>query len=212
MKKIAKSLVIASSVMATGAAFADVDFCPYAGVDYYQVWMKGNKGPDALRNVFPKASYPGASAYVGARFIECLGVELGADWSARRKRDSVFATQALNVKVKRTGGHLDLVGFMPVADCFELLGSLGLGVAKAKTTATLAGVGQSISSKTKGFLRLGIGASYMITDMIGLRAKLGFENTRRLTVTTAAGTLGSNGTFKPFANSTTLSLGAFIKF
>lgn len=222
MKNIAKSLVVAGTVMVAGAAVADMaEFCPSIGVDYYQAWMKGNKGPAALRGAFPKDSYPGATVYVAAKFMENFGVELGGDFSSRKTRNSIYndtgflpVNGALRTRVRRTGGHLDLMGFLPVADCTELFASLGVGVLKAKTDATVNGIGLPVSSKTKGLLRVGVGASYMVTPEFGVRAKVGFENTRRLTVTEGTAPTGfrSYGTFKPFANSTTLAVGVFYKF
>jgi hypothetical protein len=235
MKQVVKSLVVVGAMLAAGTAAADMDmdFRPFVGVDYLQAWMEG-KGtmPNsnvAGQNAFKK-SYPGATVYVGTKFMDNLGLELGWDTSSAKTRTSTGAVAAngatiagsgvtLSNKTKRSGFHVDLVGFMPV-DCWELFGSLGYGSVKAKVsnqTATFTGTTPAqqaafntaypLSSKQKGVFRLGVGASYMFTDMFGLRAKLGWESTNNLRLTAANGTK-----VNLFKNSTTLALGAFVRW
>ena len=150
MKHIAKSLVVAGAVMAASSVSADViaDLNPYIGAEYYQAWMKP-KGD--YNKVLPK-DFPGATIYVGTKFHENFGIELGYDWSARKKKDYTVVsgsgffggprtTFSGSTKVRRTGGHIDLVGFLPVAECFDLLGSIGFGWVQAKINTTINGPG-----------------------------------------------------------------------
>lgn len=235
MKNIVKSLMVVGAMAAAGVANADWCDCiqPVIGADYYQAWMKG-KG--SYNQVYPK-SYPGATIYVATKFSECFGLELGYDWSARKSKNFTFGTGTSffgntitdsgvtgNTKLRRTGGHLDLVGFIPLCDCWELFGSLGYGWVQTKVTTTITSVGPSttsanlssallsVSGKGRSVFRVGVGALYMVTDCVGLRAKLGWESTSSLRVdgNTAFNNLGFNN--KAYKGSATVAAGAFVKF
>lgn len=232
MKYIVRSLIAAGALAAAGAANADFldDLSPIIGVDYYHAWMKGKNN---FSSVVPK-SYPGATFYLGTKFHECFGVELGFDWSAKKSKNFTFAVPATSTvgattitgknTVRRSQIHLDLIGYLPIVDdCFELFGTIGYGWFKPKfheeftqrlnvasstqAAGTVIRSGTFSRSKGKSIFRLGVGAMYMVTDCIGLRAKLGWETTSSVRYT------GINGThFKPFKDTGTLAVGAFVKF
>lgn len=234
MRYIVKSLIAASVLAAAGTANADffADLSPFIGVDYYQAWMKGKDGYGKL---FQK-SYPGASIYIGSRFCENFGFELGYDWSGHKKKDwniasgtTFFGTTNTSsfsgtAKVRRTGGHLDLLGYLPVIDCFDIFGSIGYGWVESKIDisnvamvngrplSTVASGVSSLSGKGRSVLRLGIGANYMVTDYVGLRAKLGWETTSNLRVHFNGAGAAINMSSKGFKDSATLVAGAFVKF
>lgn len=214
--------------MAAGSVSADViaDLNPYIGADYYQAWMKP-KGD--YNKVLPK-DFPGATIYVGTKFHESFGIELGYDWSARKKKDFTVQsgtgffggpknTFSGSTKVRRTGGHIDLVGFLPVAECFDLLGSIGFGWVQTKINTTINGpvtghasALQSMSGKGRGVFRVGVGGSYMVTDMVGLRAKLGWESTSSLRANGNQAFTSFGFGQKPYKGTTSVSVGAFVKF
>jgi len=234
MKQIAKSLVITGAMIAAGCANADViaDLNPYIGADYYQAWMK----PKGDYNTLLPKDFPGATLYIGTKFHESFGIELGYDWSARKKKDfsigagttmfgsTIAANQAFSgtTKIRRSGGHLDLVGFLPVAECFDLIGSVGFGWVQTKFTTTIntaltaattqASAVSSMSGKGRGVLRVGVGASYMVTDMVGLRAKVSWESTSSVRVNGNQNFTALNFGQKPYKSTTALSVGAFVKF
>ena len=220
MKQIAKSLVVVGAILAAGTVGAEMmdDVRPYVGLDYYQAWMKGAKatGSSPANSTFDFAkqapkSYPGLAAYVGAKFTDFFGMELGTDWSFRKKKSITDNGSNIKTEVKRRGMHADLVGFFPLNDCVDILGSVGLGWVKAKTTQTGASAATAETYKNKGktVARLGLGVSYMVTDMIGLRARAGWENTRRLKLQDNTPPID---TFKPFKDTMSLSLGAFVRW
>ncbi len=230
MRNIVKSLVIAGTLMATGSAVAELnDISPYIGVDYYQPWMRG-KGDWNL--VFPK-TYPGATLYVGTKFHEFFGLELGYDWGSRKTKNWVLpagspfmgntltTTLSGNTKIRRSGGHLDLVGFLPVAECLELTGSVGFGWVQPKITSSFSvtpgttsnsSALASVSGKGRGVFRVGVGASYMVTEMVGVRAKVGWEGTSTLRVNGNALFTSLGYDKKAFKGTTAMSVGAFVKF
>jgi opacity protein-like surface antigen len=185
--------------------------------------------------IFPK-SYPGATIYLGTKFNDNFGAELGFDWSALQKRDwniplgqSLFnstTTKAFSgtTKIRRQGGHLDILAFLPITDCFEVFGTIGYGWVKAKieqsnlsitndTTAPFnASAIASLKSKGKSVFRAGFGVISMFTDRVGLRAKLGLETTSSLRVNGNNAFTNNGYSLRGFKDSYSLAVGAFFKF
>lgn len=170
------------------------------GADYYHAWRR-TKGNYNL--IIPK-SYPGGTIYIGGRW-DYIGLELGYDSSVRIKKNwtiptgttiggftAPFPVSGVS-KARFHGLHLDVLGYLPLDCCdqTELFGSIGYG--------------------TAGF-RIGIGANYMLTDCLGLRAKVGYEYNARVCVSypTAFANYGLNR--HPFTHAGTVSVGAFYKF
>jgi len=209
MKNLVKSLVVASALSVAGTASADMFDCvnPVVGIDYYQAWMRSKSD---FRSINAPNSFPGLTVYVGAKFADCFGLELGYDTSvSNRARNS---GQGFSTKVRRQGGHLDFIGYMPLDcfDCFELFGSIGWGWLQTRTTFTAIGSGNSVSvggTRGNSVLRLGVGANYMFTECVGARLKLGYESTSGIRVPTTF-----LGTVRPFRDSFTLAAGIFARF
>src|SRR5689334_1025401 len=65
-----------------------VNVCPYLGLDYYHAYMKPK---NSWAQIFPK-SYPGLTFYVGTKFHENFGLELGYDWSIEQSKKWTLAT------------------------------------------------------------------------------------------------------------------------
>lgn len=209
-----------AGMLVTGSAVAGINFSgfsPIIGLDYYQAWMNGqntiNAGGTQINgsSAFAK-SYPGATAYIGAKFNDNFGVELGYDWSTNKSHTTSTSTITLSEKVRRSAGHLDLVGYLPMNDCSSLFLSFGGAIAKAKITNlsyTTAGVSHvlDVSSKAKTLLRAGLGVNYMFTSVFGARAKVGWEGTSYL-----RNNIDKGGDKKYFRDSGTFALGAFAQF
>lgn len=214
-------------VVATSANAALIDdMCPLVGIDYQQVWMQG-KGD--WNKLFPKP-FPGATAYIGARFGECLGLELGYDWGAKVSKNftlpagssffgrTVTTTVTGTARVRRQGGHFDVIGYLPVVDCIELMGVLGVGYIYPKVNISTNGTTnvdsglQSVATRGKVVARIRLGGNYMFTECIGIRALVGWESTSSLRVkgNNSFSTLNFNG--KGWKGSTTVAAGAFVKF
>ena len=218
MKQVMKSLVVVGAMLVAGSAAANIDEVkPSIGVDFLQAYMKGQNsvtvsGRTVNVSDLVAKSYPGATVYLGAKFMENLGAEVGYDLSSNKKRTTTVGTTSFSARVKRTGWHLDLVGFLPMNDCSNLFASLGAGWVKAKmsdVSGTTGAVVTSItaSSKMKTVWRLGVGANYMLTEMFGVRAKVGFEGTSAL-----RNNVNNTGDKKYFKDSTTVAVGAFAQF
>lgn len=201
MNRLTRCLVISSALISASSVqagfFESLDLT--VGVDYYHAWRK-------IRNnfsfIYPK-SYPGATIYIQSRFTDCLGFELGFDSSVTKTKNwtipagttigGITTTTPFSgsTRIRFSGLHLDLLGYMPIDNCFELFGAIGYGSAG---------------------LRLGVGGNYMLTDCIGLRGKVGYEYTNNVRV--MGNTVYNNIGFpnKLRCSAGTFSLGAFVKF
>ena len=158
---------------------------PYLGLDYTQAWMKPKND---WNFIFPK-KFPGASLYLGAQFHENFALEAGFDWSTKASRSwklppagtPFFGTTIITpiqgtAHIRRTGGHIDLVAFLPAVECFELMASIGYGWVQPKITFTGFSVNPgntrnssalaSVSGKGKSLFRAGLGAQYMLTEIL----------------------------------------------
>ncbi len=227
-----KKLIVAGAILAAaGSASADTwfeDCKPVVGIDFK--WAKIKNSGD-WKGVFPE-SFPGASVYVGTKFMENFGAELGYDTTGKRGKqlslntgDTVGGATAtvptgIRGNVRFAGPHLDLVGFWPLENCFEMFVSLGLGWVKPTVnvdhvggaSSNLANDLTSITGKGKTIGRVGIGVNWMATDCVGLRVKALYENTSKLRVQSNAVSNAVLTNLKPWKDSYSLAVGAFLKF
>jgi hypothetical protein len=227
-----KRLIVAGAILAAASsASADSwfgDCSPVVGVDFKWAQIK-NSG--AWDNVFPE-SFPGASVYVGTKFMENFGAELGYDTTGKKGKQASFVANdsvggatvtvptGIRSSVRFAGPHLDLVGFWPLENCFEMFVSVGLGWVKPTVQVDRVGGASSnfanditsITGKGKTIARVGIGANWMATDCIGLRIKALWEDTSRLEVKSNVASSPVLTNFKPWKDSYSLAIGAFLKF
>lgn len=229
MKKISQAVVLAGALAGGGSVWADwFDcFCPFMGIDFYEAWMKPQNDWELI---FPKA-YPGVTLYLGGRFCDNIGFEIGYDTSSRKSRHwelnrsmTVFrGTPGIllrgDTKIRRSGAHFDLIGYWPLVECFELFGTIGVGWVQASINSSINNISDPVASalvttsvKGRTLLRLGLGVNYMLTDTIGVRFKGGYETTSSLRArgNNAFTNLGFNT--KPFKGTGTLAAGLFYRF
>jgi len=134
---------------------------------------------------------------------------------------SLAAKHKVESKSRVQGFNLDFLGYMPAMnDSFEVFGLAGLGFKKAKVNLdadsstlhnTIKTALKSAKGKNKVTFRVGAGASYMVTDVVGLRGKAVYETTSKATVT---GNATYNKLFKKkmFKDNYSLGLDLFVKF
>lgn len=219
-------------LMLPAAAKADFinDLEPFIGAEFYQVYMRGERN---YSKIFPHAS-PGATIYLGTKLHRCLGIEIGYDWSSRVKRrwglpgGTLFFNSAVRAggisgttKIRRSGGHFDFLGYLPITDCFELFGSIGYGWVQARIHTilnvpagnnTMASVISTLTDRGRSVARVGLGASIMLNDYVGLRAKIGWETTSRLRIKGNQNFTPLGFSTKGWKDSVTGSIGTFVKF
>lgn len=207
MKKIfsllASSVVLlcASTVANAGwPDFSSMGIEPYVGVDAQYRFMAFRNGYGG--GVFKKQS-PQGNIYVGLKFCDYLGLEAGYFASLQQSRNSTtprgqrFLGEILTDSVTATsssridGWHLNVLGFLPfcLSDYnFEAFGFVGLANVRVRTKSTITalngipdnGVPEIKLALTRTVLRAGAGLQYMLTDCIGIRGAVTWENTSRL--------------------------------
>ncbi|PCH56918.1 MAG: hypothetical protein COC15_02275 [Legionellales bacterium] len=200
---IAKTVVLATTIAAVSGAAAFVENS-YMGVGFGNSWMNTQS---KLKPLVAK-SYPQTNIFAGMRFNDMFAVELGYTLSSAKSKSSTVKVKDLSddkdfdktdeisitSKTKVQGYTLDVLGYMPMNDCVEFFGIVGLGLKKATVelypTAFNKGAVSTVIAKTfasakgkrKVTLRFGGGAAFMFTEELGMRAKLVYETTGRVRV------------------------------
>lgn len=217
MKRMVKSLLfITTFLLGSSAAYGFDGFSPYVGLEgIWQYTALKNQVTDNVnirRSALPK-SYWGGNIFLGGRFCDMWGLELGYSLTTKRSRnhrvdDSKFSNRFSTV-------YLDLNGYLPLDNCWDLIGSIGVAAVKPKFNETESDGtpidGLSISNKSRAAFRLGAGAQYMITECFGIRALVRWETTSSLRTRVAVAG-AQTFTFKPFRDSVIGSLGVFWRF
>lgn len=239
MKHLAKGLVLASALIAASNTYAFSDgFTPVIGADYEWTFVRGN---DDWRKIVPR-SYSGGGVYLGGRFCDTIGLELGYNFTNRKSRTRTFVpgdtffgytlpaatTGSINTAIRFHEVHFDLQGFLPICNGWELLGTVGLGWVQPKFRSSvvlppLAAFGipsltstDTFSSGAKVLLRVGLGAQYTFCESWGIRGMARWKNTSSLrikgTPAYAAAVPLLSISNRPFEDEITLSLGLFYSF
>lgn len=207
MKKKLGLLASAAILSAVSApAFsAEWSWNPYIGVDG---GLRHLEFPQDLGGNIFDDNYPQGNLFAGFKFNDYFGVEAGFEYTKREKRTVTLvagqfeaggdALQPGQFQVNRGTGrvqawHVNLVGTLPLSDCYpiSLFGMVGLASVKAKFSSQPladdafpggfpAGFGMRTFEKTKSVLRLAGGLQYMVLDCVGIRGMVSWENTNRL--------------------------------
>lgn len=150
---------------------------PYVGIDYKQLWTDGTW---QFRHFIPK-SFPGGAVYIGAKFTESMGLELGYNRSVFRHRTRVTPTTVTKVGTRFTSFSYDLNFYIPVEDCWELIVSLGMETMKSHVVVSgFLPTGSTGFTTKKGIGRVGFGSHYLLTEFLGVRFIGRWENTSAL--------------------------------
>ncbi len=224
MKQVAKNLLalgILVCASSTHAANLLDDMSPFVGIDYQQRWMQGNSDWNKL---FP-GTFAGGSIYVGGRW-DCFAVELGYDFAGTRRKAYIFSpgetffntnfgAATVNTNLQLNGGHIDLIGFVPVVDCLEMMGVIGIGYIYPRLSASISSgpfAGATVSGRGTTVARLRFGGNYMVTQCVGVRLLVGWESTEYLRIRSAANFTSTGASAKGWKSSVTASAGVFVKF
>lgn len=197
------------------------DMTPFVGIDYQQRWMNGNAD---WNRIFP-SSYSGGSVYVGGRW-DCFAVELGYDFSGARRRtitfgsgqpffNSNFSGATVQSNLQLNGGHIDLIGFVPVVNCLEMMGVVGIGYIYPRLQVNIIGgpfSGVTVSGRGATVARLKFGGNYMVTPCVGVRLLVGWESTEYLRIRSGPIFAGTGASVRGWRSSVTANAGVFVKF
>lgn len=176
------------------------EWCPFAGADY-RWFFTGGSGP--VRHILPD-SYPGGTIYVGSKFHEIFGLELGYNRTARRHKTRLTRPRNQHGSARLTSYSIDAnFYFQIVPFCWEMFGGPGIESMKARIRVDGPFIGQTSQFDTRGHVwRFGVGTQYIFPNSIGVRALGRYESTELLKI---------NGE-KIMKTSLSASLGLFYKF
>lgn len=176
MKRILLSTTIvllasgAYAAPATQSQSNDFFFKPYVGADYDQVHVDYAHGNDDVL----EDNLNGGDVHVGARIHKYLGFELGYLDTLKGKDSNVLGT-GVDSKTNVKGGTFDALGYYPIYDKVELIGTVGVSVLTAD--AKLSAGGPSLNlNKTETKPRIGAGAQYWLTDNLNARAIVRYQD------------------------------------
>lgn len=175
MKIKLSALALSGIVLLSGSAFGmDLDPKFYVGAEAQANQLKNGKefvdatnGKSTIRK-----NNPSLGLMLGSRLNEYVGVEVGYNFM---KESKYTFNNATTLKMKMRNAYVDALGYLPVANNVDLIGSIGAGRLTTKPTfKNQAGVDQLTDaqrkdSKTKMGLRLGVGAQYKLDDNLGVR-------------------------------------------
>ncbi|MGI9215094.1 MAG: outer membrane beta-barrel protein [Gammaproteobacteria bacterium] len=164
-KSIIAAGIVGSLTAANAGSLGDLKFYAGAGVDYNMYSFDSSLKDD---NNITSKGIGFTVPILGVKFHENFGLEAGYSFNKKiTSTDKADPNDKDSIKVRNM--YIDLMGFMPVADQFELLGGLGLGKLSLISNAT--GI-----SKNKTSWRAKIGAQYNVVTNLALRAVFSYQN------------------------------------
>lgn len=230
---LAMSCFMVSSMPEKAMSF-DLCLTPYVGVDA-QVRNMGFKKEYGGGPLFNN-NYPQGNLFVGAMFNDYVGVEGGFEFTQLKSKEATqvegqqilgyrveFPAETITVKAQNRlyGWNVNLIGAYPICNAYRIsiIGSIGLARLRSKLDACVTG-SEGISQnrpcmkfpgQTKSILRLTAGLKHMITDCIGIRGTIGWENTSKFNKLTAT-TLQDIEFLAKYKDSIQYGFGLFINF
>ncbi len=263
--KLTLSLLIGAAFanLAQAEVLDNVDF--YLGTEYEWTNLRVKQNG---RHILGK-SYPGANFFLGVRWLN-LALEGGYNLSMERRKShkfdsisfgrlselvgntnaisflaqggSLFQSLKLSTHSQLDGWHLDLNGYIPLCDCWEMLGSCGYGWMKLHMgqKITLSGNGPvtlpagtgsiqlpgfltrsngdiyakfSTKSNYHGVFRVGGGFQYVLSDCIGFRGLVRWKNLKRLkAVVSQGGDVNLTSYTTKLKDALCVNIGAYLFF
>lgn len=241
MNKLTKLVMSATLAgFASSAAAFDLPACPdmclkpYVGGDIQLRTLQ--YGRDNGGNLFGK-SFSQLNGYLGLELNEYVALELGYEYAFSRKRnvrigpgqtavggDPVGAGgfEDSTAKVGLQGVHGSLVGKFPIWDCpnLKLLATAGVTSLSVNLSNTpfaddfgpLSGERDRTFRQEKLVARLGLGLQHMVTDCIGIRGLVVWEDTSQFKHMRPTQPNIDPSTFARLRSSFNYSLGLFMMF
>ena len=208
MKRIYSFLLFLVSFSCSVYAIDDIGV-PYVGFNAQVREMDFRRGYG--KHMFAK-TVPQGELYAGLKINPYVGFELGYLRSEERHKsntlkypDHLLGTPVSltpgdyergNTSFKIEGGSVNVVGFLPISEDFQLLGTLGLARLRVKLRyipLNFSGhdlTSQEIASHTRDFTsskyvpQAKVGIQYMMTQALGLKALVGWDGTSRFNLLT----------------------------
>lgn len=200
------------------------------GLDLEFIHMKGRHD---WNKVMP-TRYTGGSVYFGGRFFEYFGLIAGYDVSNRRRGSHTFQAgetffgvpalsgtatgTILTERIRLQSWYLDLMGYVPLTKCFDLIGTVGYGLMWANVAQQLVGsftmpiASPSRTTHYASGLRAGVGLQYMMTKIFGVRGMVRWKQTSQIKLSPAGGSVFGTSMHRPFKDTFSLGIGLYMAF
>lgn len=174
--------LVTASGLASAARFDDTRFYIGGEASVYNKtsYNKGNtpdlnnfKTSNAASELVITQNKPGINIFVGGRFNEYIGGELGFGLIATVRGTAQLNREATN---KINNIFLDMLAYMPVATNADLIGSIGVGAIQSHSNVQGATFqDKSALDKAKTGYRLGGGAQYYMTNNWSTRVMVRYQ-------------------------------------
>lgn len=175
VRRIKQVVAFAAVALIATTATAEINPKFYVGAEASYNKFGYNKEAKAALNTGAgnklKTKKPGYGVFVGTKLNENFGVEGGLTKSLKAKHE-VAGSDTASTKVENM--YLDVVGYYPVAEKVDLIGTAGLGRAKVKTKH-VSGAITTKAKQTKTGVRLGAGVAYKVTENLSTRAMVRYQ-------------------------------------
>lgn len=180
------AVAILSTVPAGAAESKTYSWAPYVGVDYQRMSFNYNNNYDVGGGLALDGetvlddSLNGLNLHIGARPYENLGFELGYFRTENADKDitagetvgpGTVALTNFTTHTRVQGVTLDAMGYLPVTQQVELIGTAGLLWNQAK--AEFAGYGNEKKSEIDW--RIGAGAQVNVVNNVNLRGLVRYQ-------------------------------------
>jgi len=152
---------------------------------------------------FLKKSGSSGSLFFGSKLTENFGLEAGYTGFSKNKHTlegTIGANKhSLKLETKNQNLYLDALGYLPVADNVDLIGSAGIGRLTSKVTANdtitpVAGGANTVVKTTgkshKAGVRVGLGAQYKFNANMGARLMVRHQKGNQLVKSVNSAGLG----------------------
>ena len=163
-----KKLLLACALvcLSVPASAEEFYFKPYVGFDAQNYSINyQDDGEDVADD-----SLWGGNVHAGFKFHPNFGLELGYFQTKKGDKDNVLGT-GIDTSVKLKGFTLDLLGYAPLMDRLEGIGTIGVSHIKAEydVDAAALGIGSFGGDETEWGYRAGLGLQYDLNQNINFR-------------------------------------------
>jgi len=201
----ASLMVILATQPSTTMALDLLDcLTPYVGMN---VGWRHQGFAEAFGGNLVSKNYPEGNVYLGMKYQDYLGIQLGFDATSKKQRTSKFTApyiafglftdahfDELKASTRIYGWHIDLLGFIPIClnnEQYHIISSIGVSKKrfKLKVFNTISGAeilnGSDVEESTRDFFstqcmaRVALGLQYMMTQCTGIRIMGNWENTSK---------------------------------
>lgn len=141
---------------------------PFFGLDYIISKVDTSQHKQLHKTIFPQ-KYTTLEAVGGIKLSQVFGVEAFFQQSVKRKKRSVIEGNSIEAKLSYRAFGADLIGYLPVSQHFDLLGSLGFGFYDIHQKISASEAGESKNYVSHWAPRIGFGTEFYFNEYFSVR-------------------------------------------